>query len=91
MSVLFRAFDEMDLTKPYAAAPDSSYFGDLIEDLELVEQEIAIHDRSQLRLVKTALRWTSASKPARPPWSTASRAAFTSATPTRRSRRTVPS
>jgi microsomal dipeptidase-like Zn-dependent dipeptidase len=51
MSVLLRPFEEMDLSKPYAAPPESSYFPTLIEDLEAVEQEVKTHDRSQLRLV----------------------------------------
>ncbi len=51
MSVLLGPFEEMDLSKPYAAAPDSSYFPKLIEDLEAVEREVATHPRDQLRLV----------------------------------------
>jgi microsomal dipeptidase-like Zn-dependent dipeptidase len=51
MSVLFRAFDEMDLDTHYAAAPEPGYFPRLIADLEAVEQEVATHDSSQLRLV----------------------------------------
>ena len=51
MSVLLGPFEEMDLSKPYAAAPDSSYFPKLIEDLEAVEREVATHPPDQLRLV----------------------------------------
>lgn len=51
MSVLFRPFEEIDLSKPYASPPESSYFPKLIADLEAVEQEVKTHDRSQLRLV----------------------------------------
>jgi microsomal dipeptidase-like Zn-dependent dipeptidase len=51
MSVLFRPFDEMDLSKHYGAPPESSYFPNLIADLEAVEREVAEHDVSQLRLV----------------------------------------
>lgn len=51
MSVHYRAFDEMDLDTHYAAAPESGYFPRLIADIEAVEQEVAAHDRSQLRLV----------------------------------------
>jgi microsomal dipeptidase-like Zn-dependent dipeptidase len=51
MSVLFRSFEEMDLGEPYAAPPQPSYFPKLIAELEAVEQEVATHDRSQLRLV----------------------------------------
>jgi microsomal dipeptidase-like Zn-dependent dipeptidase len=51
MSVLLGPFEEMDLSKPYAAPPDSSYFPKLIEDLEAVEREVATQDPGQLRLV----------------------------------------
>jgi microsomal dipeptidase-like Zn-dependent dipeptidase len=50
MSVLFRPFAEMDLTKPYAAPPDADYFPKLIEDLEQVEAEVATHDPAKIRL-----------------------------------------
>jgi microsomal dipeptidase-like Zn-dependent dipeptidase len=50
MSVLFRPFAEMDLSKPYAAPPDSSYFPGLIADLEAVEREVATHDPAMLRI-----------------------------------------
>jgi microsomal dipeptidase-like Zn-dependent dipeptidase len=51
MSVLFRPFEEIDLSKPYASPPESSYFPKLIADLEAVEREVKTHDPSQLRLV----------------------------------------
>jgi membrane dipeptidase len=51
MSVLLRPFDEFDLDTHYAAPPEPGYFPRLIADLEAVEQEVATHDRSQLRLV----------------------------------------
>jgi microsomal dipeptidase-like Zn-dependent dipeptidase len=51
MSPLLRPFEEMDLHKPYAAKPDSSYFGELMTDLKAVEEEVATHPRDQLRLV----------------------------------------
>jgi len=51
LSVLFRAFEEMDLDKPYAAPPESSYFPKLIADLETVEAEVAKHDRAEIRFV----------------------------------------
>jgi microsomal dipeptidase-like Zn-dependent dipeptidase len=50
MSVLLGPFEEMDLSKPYAAAPDSTYFPKLIEALEAVEREVATHN-PRLRLV----------------------------------------
>lgn len=51
MSVLLRPFDEFDLDTHYAAPPEPGYFPRLIADLEAVEQEVATHDRSQLRFV----------------------------------------
>jgi membrane dipeptidase len=51
MSVLLGPFDEMDLDKHYAAPPEADYFPHLIASLEAVEQEVATHDRSRLRLV----------------------------------------
>jgi microsomal dipeptidase-like Zn-dependent dipeptidase len=41
----------MDLDTHYAAPPEPGYFPHLIANLEAVEQEVATHDRSQLRLV----------------------------------------
>ena len=51
MSVQLGPFDEMDLDTHYAAAPEPGYFGHLRASIEAVEQEVATHDRSQLRLV----------------------------------------
>src|SRR5260221_1676115 len=51
MSVLLRPFEEMDLSKPYGAPPDSHYFPKLIADLEAVEREVAAHDPAQIRVV----------------------------------------
>jgi microsomal dipeptidase-like Zn-dependent dipeptidase len=51
LSVLLRPFDEFDLDTHYAAPPEPGYFPRLIADLEAVEQEVATHDRSQLRFV----------------------------------------
>jgi microsomal dipeptidase-like Zn-dependent dipeptidase len=51
MSVLLRPFEEMDLSKPYAAPPEAGYFPKLIADLEVVEREVAGHDPAQIRLV----------------------------------------
>ncbi len=51
MSVLLGPFEEMDLSKPYAAPPDSTYFPALITALETVEREVATHDPTRLRLV----------------------------------------
>jgi len=51
MSVLLGPFDEMDLDTHYAAPPEAGYFPHLSASMEAVEQEVATHDRSQLRLV----------------------------------------
>jgi microsomal dipeptidase-like Zn-dependent dipeptidase len=50
LSVLFRPFEEMDLSKRYAAPPDPGYFAKLIEDLDAVEAEVATHDPAQIRI-----------------------------------------
>ena len=50
LSVLFRPFEEMDLSKRYAAPPDPGYFAKLIEDLEAVEAEVATHDPATIRI-----------------------------------------
>src|SRR4029450_13739183 len=50
-SVLYRPFEEMDLQKPYMAPPASGYFAKLIGDLERVEEEVAGHAPSVIRLV----------------------------------------
>jgi microsomal dipeptidase-like Zn-dependent dipeptidase len=41
LSVLYQPFDEMDLSKPPGAPPSSDYYPDLIDQLELVEREVA--------------------------------------------------
>jgi membrane dipeptidase len=51
MSVHLGPFEEMDLSKPYAAPPDPAYFPKLLGNIELVEQEVATHDPARLRLV----------------------------------------
>lgn len=51
LSVLFRAFEEIDLGKPYAAAPTPDYFPGLLEDMAEVEAEVATHDESTIRIV----------------------------------------
>jgi len=50
LSVLYRPFDEMDLSKPYAAPPAPGYFPKLIEDLEQVEADIAGRDAATIRV-----------------------------------------
>jgi len=41
LSVLYSPFDEMDLSKPYSAPPDATYFPSLLRQLEDVEAEVA--------------------------------------------------
>src|ERR687887_275915 len=41
LSVLYSPFDEMDLSKHYAAPPDAAYFPSLVRQLEDVEAEVA--------------------------------------------------
>ena len=42
-SVLYDPFDEMDLDKRYSAPPDPAYFGRLLDQLALVEQDVSAH------------------------------------------------
>lgn len=51
MSVHLGSFEEMDLSKPYAAPPDPTYFPKVLGNIELVEHEVAEHDPARLRLV----------------------------------------
>jgi microsomal dipeptidase-like Zn-dependent dipeptidase len=55
MSVLFRALQEMDLTKSYASPPDPAYFDLLMEDLEAVEEEVAGHGPDKIRIAHNRL------------------------------------
>lgn len=48
LSVLYSPFDEMDLTKRYRDPPDPAYFGRLVEQLELVEADLAGRDDAQI-------------------------------------------
>jgi microsomal dipeptidase-like Zn-dependent dipeptidase len=50
MSVHLGPFEEMDLSKPYGAPPDSTYFLKLLDNIEAVEREVATHG-PRLRLV----------------------------------------
>ncbi|WCB93170.1 hypothetical protein DSM104299_01876 [Baekduia alba] len=50
LSVLYRPLEEMDLSKRYAAPPDSDYFGLLVRDLQRVEAEVRRHDEDVIRL-----------------------------------------
>jgi microsomal dipeptidase-like Zn-dependent dipeptidase len=51
LSVLYRPFEEMDLSKDYAAPPASGYFDALLEDIARVEADIAQKDPAEIRLV----------------------------------------
>ena len=51
LSVLYRPFEEMDLSKPYAAPPSPSYFDRLLIDLDAVEKEVAAHGDAEIRIV----------------------------------------
>jgi microsomal dipeptidase-like Zn-dependent dipeptidase len=51
LSVLYRPFEEMDLSKDYAAPPASGYFDALLKDIKRVEDDIAQKDPAEIRLV----------------------------------------
>jgi microsomal dipeptidase-like Zn-dependent dipeptidase len=51
LSVLYRPFEEMDLSKPYEAPPSAEYFGKLLDDLRAVEDDVGVHDRAVIRTV----------------------------------------
>jgi microsomal dipeptidase-like Zn-dependent dipeptidase len=51
MSVLYRPFQEMDLSKSYGSAPDSDYFQLLLGDLKEVEEEVETYGEDVIRLV----------------------------------------
>ncbi len=50
-SVLYRPFEEMDLSKAYASPPESRYFGALLKDLERVREDVDGQDNTVIRLV----------------------------------------
>lgn len=43
LSVLYQPFDEMDLTEPYGAAPRQTYFQDLVDQHQTVEDYVRAH------------------------------------------------
>jgi microsomal dipeptidase-like Zn-dependent dipeptidase len=43
LSVLYAPFDEMDLTQPYGAPPRESYFQDIVDQHQTVEDYVAAH------------------------------------------------
>jgi microsomal dipeptidase-like Zn-dependent dipeptidase len=53
-SVLYRPFEEMDLSKPYAAPPSPSYFDRLLVDLDAVEKEVERQSDVEIRVVTNA-------------------------------------
>lgn len=50
-SVLYRPTEELDPAENFTSPPKSSYFAALLRDLETVEEEVATHDWSDIRLV----------------------------------------
>jgi microsomal dipeptidase-like Zn-dependent dipeptidase len=48
-SVLYRPFSELDLDEPYAAPPESAYYGKLLELLEATEREVANNGHVMVR------------------------------------------
>ena len=50
LSVLYRPFEEMDLTQPYGAPPQRGYFDALVKDLELVEHDVSALDTRGIRI-----------------------------------------
>jgi microsomal dipeptidase-like Zn-dependent dipeptidase len=53
LSVLYSPFDEMDLGKRYGDPPDGAYFGRLLDQLELVERDVA-RQPGAARVVRSA-------------------------------------
>ena len=45
LSVLYQPFDEIDLSQDYAAPPLESYFDDIVNQAQTVEDHAATHDR----------------------------------------------
>jgi microsomal dipeptidase-like Zn-dependent dipeptidase len=52
LSVLYRPFEEMDLSQQYAAPPAAGYFDALLEDIARVEDDLAKKDPAEIRLVR---------------------------------------
>src|SRR5262245_66641737 len=55
-SVLYSPFDEMDLLRGYEAPPSEAYFAPLLDQLELVENDVATHPDAQIARTPGALR-----------------------------------
>lgn len=53
VSVLYSPFAEIDLKKGYAAPPADAYFGDLLEQLELVEADVRDNHAGAARVATT--------------------------------------
>ncbi len=51
MSVLFQAFEEIDLSKRYAAPPTPDYFHGLLTEMAEVEAEVKSHGEDVIRIV----------------------------------------
>jgi membrane dipeptidase len=62
LSMLFAPFDEIDLGESYGAPPRSRYFNDLLEQIDMVEREVAAqsslamvaHNRAELAAAQAA-------------------------------------
>jgi microsomal dipeptidase-like Zn-dependent dipeptidase len=52
LSVLYAPFDEMDLSKEYAAPPEAGYFNDLCDQMKAVEKEVNTQYSSQAAVVR---------------------------------------
>jgi microsomal dipeptidase-like Zn-dependent dipeptidase len=53
-SVLYRPFEEMDLSKSYGSPPESGYFVKLVQDLDDVAADVDAQDDSVIRVVHNA-------------------------------------
>ena len=54
LSVLHSPFNEMDLSRPYGSPPASGYFGELIKQIERVEDDLATWNDSVVTIVRGA-------------------------------------
>ncbi len=52
MSMLFQAFEEIDLSERYGAPPAPDYFQGLLAEMEEVESEVASHSEDVIRIVR---------------------------------------
>jgi microsomal dipeptidase-like Zn-dependent dipeptidase len=52
MSMLFQAFEEIDLSERYGAPPTPDYFQGLLAEMEEVESEVGSHSEDVIRIVR---------------------------------------